>query len=94
MKVFFWIDDVALAHRRLSIIDTSAAASQPFTDASGRYTIIYNGEFFNYRQHRQQLVSEGVKFASDSDTEVLLQLYIRNGIKCLVCQWIFCFLYL
>lgn len=80
---FFIDDDVAFAHRRLSIIDTSAAASQPFTDASGRYTIIYNGEFFNYRQHRQQLVSEGVRFASDSDTEVLLQLYIRNGTKCL-----------
>jgi asparagine synthase (glutamine-hydrolysing) len=78
----FYIDnDVALAHRRLSVIDTSTAASQPFTDASGRYTIIYNGEFFNFRQYRQQLESEGIRFVSDSDTEVLLQLYIRNGIK-------------
>ncbi len=80
---FFIDDNVALAHRRLSIIDTSAAASQPFTDASGRYTIIYNGEFFNYRHHRSQLKSQGVSFVSDSDTEVLLQLYIRNGINCL-----------
>ena len=78
---FFIDNDVALAHRRLSVIDTSTAASQPFTDASGRYTIIYNGEFFNFRQYRQQLESEGIRFVSDSDTEVLLQLYIRHGIK-------------
>lgn len=82
---FFIDDNVALAHRRLSIIDTSAAASQPFSDASGRYTIIYNGEFFNYRHHRSQLESQGVSFVSESDTEVLLQLYIRKGINCLQC---------
>jgi asparagine synthase (glutamine-hydrolysing) len=80
---FYKNEQVALAHRRLSIIDTSNAASQPLTDVTGRYVIVFNGEFFNYREHRQQLQSEGVIFQSESDTEVLLQLYIRYGVKCL-----------
>jgi len=45
-------ENVVLAHARLSIIDTSAVASQPMTDAGGRYTIIFNGEFFNFKEHR------------------------------------------
>ena len=49
---FFYHDHVGLAHRRLSIIDTSAAANQPMADHSGRYTIIYNGEIFNYKELR------------------------------------------
>ncbi len=74
---------IALGHRRLSIIDTSNAAAQPLTDASGRYTIIFNGEFFNYREHRQQLLQKGVLLKSESDTEVLLNLYIHEKEKCL-----------
>ncbi len=46
---FYKNEHVALAHRRLSIIDTSNAASQPLADATGRYVIVFNGEFFNYR---------------------------------------------
>ena len=76
-------DHVVLAHRRLSVIDTSDAASQPFTDDSGRYVIVFNGEFFNYQEHRNKLLTEGVKFKSESDTEVLLQLYIRHKERCL-----------
>src|SRR3989344_3445365 len=68
--------NVALGHRRLSIIDTSNAAAQPFTEISERYTIVFNGEIFNYKQLRKQLESKGIKFKSQSDTEVLLQLYI------------------
>lgn len=74
---------VALGHRRLSIIDTSAIAHQPMWDESERYCIVFNGEIFNYRELRAQLESAGVKFNSQSDTEVLLNLYIREKEKCL-----------
>lgn len=74
---------LALGHRRLSIIDISDAAQQPFTDAEGRYTIIFNGEIFNYRLLRKLLEQKGVQFRSHSDTEVLLYLYIADKEKCL-----------
>ena len=73
----------ALGHRRLSIIDTSSLAAQPFTDASGRYTIVFNGELFNYKELRNQLEAKGVKFTSQSDTEVLLSIYISEKAACL-----------
>jgi len=76
-------DNVALGHRRLSIIDTSDAAAQPMTDASGRYTLIFNGEFFNFREHRSFVESKGYKLRTQSDTEVLLYLYIIEGAECL-----------
>ncbi len=72
-------NNVALGHRRLSIIDTTNAAAQPFTDESGRYTIIFNGEFFNYREHRELLLNKSIPLKSTSDTEVLLYLYIAEG---------------
>jgi asparagine synthase (glutamine-hydrolysing) len=74
--------NIALGHRRLSIIDTSNLASQPFTDASGRYTIVFNGEIFNYKELRKKLENSGVKFTSQSDTEVLLYLFISQKEKC------------
>jgi asparagine synthase (glutamine-hydrolysing) len=74
---------VALGHRRLSIIDITEAAHQPFTDSEGRYTIVFNGEIFNYRQLRKLLEEKGVRFRSHSDTEVLLYLYIADKEKCL-----------
>ncbi|HIA05955.1 MAG TPA: asparagine synthase (glutamine-hydrolyzing), partial [Flavobacteriales bacterium] len=73
---------VSLGHTRLSIIDTSEASAQPMTDGSGRYTIVYNGEFYNYKSVRRELQADGVKFSSEGDTEVLLQLYIKEGEKC------------
>ncbi|MFN8308914.1 MAG: asparagine synthase (glutamine-hydrolyzing) [Chitinophagales bacterium] len=72
-----------LGHARLSIIDTSACGMQPMTDDSGRYTIIFNGEIFNYRELRQQFLSDKSDFHSTSDTEVLLHLFIRMGAACL-----------
>ncbi|TAH17264.1 MAG: asparagine synthase (glutamine-hydrolyzing) [Cytophagales bacterium] len=72
-----------LAHRRLSIIDLSSDANQPMTDASGRYTIVFNGEIYNYQALRQDLISKGVTFHSASDTEVLLYLYIHEKEKAL-----------
>ena len=76
-------DQVILEHARLSIIDTSSLGAQPFTDSTGRYTLIFNGEFFNYQEHRNALVHKGISFRSHSDTEVLLQLYIAEGPACL-----------
>lgn len=76
-------NNAALGHRRLAIIDTSNAASQPFTDASGKFTIVFNGEIFNYKELRKQLESKGIQFRSQSDTEVLLYLYISERENCL-----------
>ncbi len=73
----------ALGHRRLSIIDTSEAASQPFSDSSKRYTIVFNGEIFNYKQLKKELEQKGFQFKSQSDTEVLLNLYISEKEMCL-----------
>ncbi len=70
---------VGLAHTRLSIISPSPLSNQPLTDASGRYTIILNGEIFNYKKLRDELIKTGCEFKTDSDTEVVLQLYIQKG---------------
>jgi asparagine synthase (glutamine-hydrolysing) len=76
------VGSAALAHARLAILDTSPAGNQPFTDASGRYTIVYNGEFYNYRDYYAELRADGVQFKSTADTEVLLYLYIKYGKHC------------
>lgn len=80
-----WISDdgqTGLGHRRLSIIDLSVAAAQPMADVSERYVITFNGEIYNYLELRKELISSGVTFRTESDTEVLLALYIRHGEKC------------
>jgi len=74
---------VGLGHRRLSIIDTSSLANQPMWDESNRYCIIFNGEIFNFRELRKGLEAKGIPFFSQSDTEVLLKLFIQEGEKCL-----------
>jgi asparagine synthase (glutamine-hydrolysing) len=72
-----------LLHRRLSILDLSHAGHQPMATADGHFTITYNGEIYNYRELRDELASLGVEFHTASDTEVLLQAYIRWGAGCL-----------
>jgi asparagine synthase (glutamine-hydrolysing) len=72
---------VGLAHRRLTIIDLSHRCHQPMIDVTGQVSIIYNGEIYNYRQLRRDLIADGYRFASDCDTEVLLNLYLRDGDK-------------
>src|SRR5215831_4209998 len=62
---------VQLGHRRLSIIDLSAAADQPLSKHG--MTLIYNGELYNYRALRAELATRGVRFATSSDTEVVLE---------------------
>jgi asparagine synthase (glutamine-hydrolysing) len=74
---------VGLGHRRLSIIDTSSDANQPMWDESRRYCITFNGEIFNYKELRTELEGKGVSFSTQSDTEVLLKLFVRDKEKCL-----------
>lgn len=77
-----WFDErVGLGHRRLSIIDVSPEANQPFWDDSGRYAIVYNGEVYNYQEIRARLKAGGVNFQTSCDTEVVLQAYITWGAK-------------
>ena len=71
--------NVALGHRRLKIVDLSEHASQPMVDAELGLTIAFNGMVYNYPQLREQLVGEGYRFFSTSDTEVVLKAYAHWG---------------
>ena len=75
----FVFDQCGLGFRRLAILDLSADGNQPMTDESGRYTIVFNGEIFNFSELRQKLVAKGHRFHSQTDTEVILHLYISRG---------------
>ncbi len=70
---------VGLGHRRLSIIDLRAVADQPMLSVGGRSIVVFNGEIYNYRALRAELAAEGHFFRTESDTEVLLHLYERDG---------------
>ncbi|UKN02217.1 asparagine synthase (glutamine-hydrolyzing) [Paracrocinitomix mangrovi] len=74
---------VCLGHARLSIIDLSADANQPMEDSTGRYSLIFNGEIYNYQELRSQLELEGCRFHTNSDTEVLMQLLLTKGLSAL-----------
>src|SRR5215471_14623074 len=74
---------VGLAHRRLSIIDLSPSGHQPMADGDHRAVIIFNGEIYNFRALRVELARDGVLFRGHSDTEVLLYLYLRDGVNML-----------
>src|SRR5215470_9184879 len=81
-----WRDEtagVALAHRRLSIIDLSPSGHQPMADGDHRAVIIFNGEIYSFRALRDELTRDGVLFRGHSDTEVLLYLYLRDGVDML-----------
>ncbi len=68
-----------LGHRRLAVLDLTAAGAQPMADASGRYHVTYNGEIYNHVELREELASLGVCFRSRCDTEVLVEGYARWG---------------
>lgn len=71
-----------LGHNRLSIIDLSKEANQPFSDTSGRYQLIFNGEIYNYKELKAEIGGR-YDFKTSSDTEVLLATYIVFGKDCL-----------
>jgi asparagine synthase (glutamine-hydrolysing) len=73
---------IGLGHRRLSIIDLTLAAKQPMVSGDGRYVLVFNGEIYNYRELRDEFLSDW-KFVSKSDTEVLLDLLIVKREKAL-----------
>ncbi len=74
---------VCFGHRRLSIIDTSSAGHQPMLSHDGRFVLILNGEIYNFRELREQLISKGHSFRTQSDTEVLLTAWAEWGDECL-----------
>ncbi len=73
--------EVGLYHQRLAVIDI-AGGDQPMSDPSGQYTVVFNGEIYNYVELRDLLEARGVRFRTRSDTEVLLWLYILEGEAC------------
>ena len=78
-----WADGrLALAHRRLKVIDLSAAGDQPMVDRQLGLTIVFNGCIYNHRELRRELEREGYSFFSTSDTEVILKAYGRWGRRC------------
>jgi len=74
---------VGLGHRRLSVIDLSAAGRQPMASDDGEVHIVYNGEVYNFRKIRNTLKGYGHHFHTETDTEVILKAYIQWGIDCL-----------
>jgi asparagine synthase (glutamine-hydrolysing) len=70
---------VGLGHRRLAILDLTPAGRQPMTTPDGRFTLVYNGEVYNYRELRAELERQGATFVSQSDTEVVLHLLSQGG---------------
>lgn len=86
-------ESVALGHRRLSIIDTSSCATQPMTDITGRYVLIFNGEIFNYKQLSDAYLTKTIErigaLKTTSDTEILLYLLIEYGVESI--EWLYGF---
>jgi len=81
----WWSEDgsVGLGHRRLAIVDLSPAGHQPMQDFTGVFTIVFNGEIYNYRDLQQELIEKGHSFRSHTDTEVILAAYREWGVDCL-----------
>ncbi|MFA4954202.1 MAG: asparagine synthase (glutamine-hydrolyzing) [Patescibacteria group bacterium] len=74
---------IGLVHRRLAIIDLSPAAAQPMADRVGELQLVFNGEVYNYREIRSELEARGIKFRTQSDSEVILEAYRAWGTDCL-----------
>lgn len=82
----FWMSPdarVCLGHRRLAIVDLSPEANQPFVSGDGRFAVTFNGEIYNFRSVREELIGRGVVFRTNSDTEVLIEAFRCWGQRCL-----------
>ena len=79
---FHYGEHAGLGNVRLAIIDPEGG-DQPFYSKDKNVVVVQNGEIFNYKQLKQELIESGVEFATDSDTEVILELYLKYGIECL-----------
>ena len=75
--------NIGLGHRRLSILDASSFGHQPMSSDDGRVVLVFNGEIYNYKELRSDLQRKGFVFQGESDTEVLLNLYLSEGKKML-----------
>jgi asparagine synthase (glutamine-hydrolysing) len=77
----WWSPDgrVGLGHQRLAIIDLDSRSNQPLVSSSGRYIIVFNGEIYNYQDLRSELLKRGYCFRTNSDTEVLVELFAEFG---------------
>ena len=76
-KGVFETQEMTLGHNRLSIIDLSKEANQPFNE--DHLTIIFNGEIYNYKSLKEKLITKGIKFKTNSDTEVIIKLFKEYG---------------
>ena len=80
-----WRDHgVFLGFRRLSIIDLKSRSNQPMNSLCKKFVIVFNGEIYNFKELRKDLLDKGVKFKTNSDTEVILNLFILEGEKMLI----------
>jgi asparagine synthase (glutamine-hydrolysing) len=82
-KGIFIDNNLGLGHRRLSILDVSHSGHQPFLSEDGRYTMVYNGEIYNFKDFYSELKSNGFDIKTCSDTEVLMKLFQLYGLKML-----------
>lgn len=70
---------IVLGHRRLAILDLDVRSNQPLISHDGRYVIVFNGEIYNFHELRRALEADGIIFRTASDTEVLLEMFVREG---------------
>lgn len=82
-QVTFSDPGLGLGHARLSLVDVSSRSDQPFHDDSGRYVLVFNGEVYNFHDLRRNLEKNGVSFRTTSDTEVVMQCLIHQGVDAL-----------
>ena len=81
-KGFYFNETFSICSYRLSIIDLSPDGNQPMISSDNNYVIGFNGEIYNYKYLRSQLIGKGHKFKGNSDTEVLLNAFLEWGVKC------------
>ncbi|MEJ2617876.1 MAG: hypothetical protein P8Z35_23175 [Ignavibacteriaceae bacterium] len=79
---YYLNDWIGFGFKRLSIIDISYSGHQPMFDITKNYVIVFNGEIYNYKTLRDVLIKKNYKFKSNTDTEVLLNSYIKWGTSC------------